>query len=146
MTNTKSVPKSQKTKQSVFQKHVRVYYEDTDAGGIVYHSNYLNFMERCRCDWLLHLGFNVAELEKKHNIVFVVREASLVFHEPATLFDELTVTAEVLQVGKVKLVLKQAVYNKQRELCSAQIKLAVLDATSFKLVAMPEWLRIAMVE
>lgn len=132
------------SEQHTFRKQVRVYYEDTDAGGIVYHSNYLNFMERCRCDWLMHLGFNVAELEQNQNIVFVVREAGLVFHEPARLFDDLTVTAEVLQVGNVKLVLNQAVYNGERELCTAKIKLAVLDATSFKLTAMPNALRNAM--
>jgi len=128
----------------MFEKSVRVYYEDTDAGGIVYHSNYLNFMERCRCDWLMHLGYNVAELEKNQKLVFVVREANLVFEHPARLFDELRVTAEVLQVGKVQLRLRQCVYNGEQILCSAQIKLAVLDAESYRLVTMPAALRSAM--
>ncbi len=128
----------------MFEKKLRVYYEDTDAGGIVYHSNYLNFMERCRCDWLMHLGYNVAELERNHKLVFVVREANLVFARPARLFDELRVIAEVLQVGKVKLQLRQAVYNQDQELCTATIKLAVLDAESFKLKAMPDALRQTM--
>lgn len=128
----------------MFEKHLRVYYEDTDAGGIVYHSNYLNFMERCRCDWLMSLGFNVAELEQKQQLVFVVREANLVFEHPARLFDQLRVTAEVLQVGKVRLVLKQAVYNQDKLLCHATIKLAALHSTSFKLSAMPSMLRAAM--
>lgn len=128
----------------LFEKRVRVYYEDTDAGGIVYHSNYLNFMERCRCDWLLHLGYNVAELEQHQNLVFVVREANLLFHKPARLFDELRVTAEVLQVRNVQLQLRQAVYNGDEQLCVARIKLAALDATSFKLRAMPAELRATM--
>lgn len=128
----------------MFEKKVRVYYEDTDAGGIAYHSNYLNFMERCRCDWLMSLGFNVAELEKNQGFAFVVREANLVFEQPAKLFDELRVTAEVLQVGKVKLVLNQAVYNGDNKLCHATIKLAALDSTSFKLCAMPSMLREAI--
>lgn len=128
----------------MFEKKVRVYYEDTDAGGIVYHSNYLNFMERCRCDWLMGLGYNVAELEQNQGLVFVVREANLVFESPARLFDELRVTAQVLQVGKVKLVLEQAVYNGDKPLCHATIKLAALDSTSYKLRAMPNMLRHAM--
>jgi len=128
----------------MFEKKLRVYYEDTDAGGIVYHSNYLNFMERWRCDWLMHLGYNVAELEKQQKLVFVVREANLVFTRPARLFDELRVVAEVLQVGKVTLRLRQAVYNKDQELCSATIKLAALDAESFKLKPMPDELRQAI--
>jgi len=132
------------TENLVFEKKVRVYYEDTDAGGIVYHSNYLNFMERCRCDWLMHLGYNVAELEKNQNLVFVVRQANLIFKQPARLFDDLRVTAEVLQVGNVRLQLKQAIYNGEQELCSATIKLAVLDAKSFKLKAMPDNLKFAM--
>ncbi len=128
----------------MFTKKIRIYYEDTDAGGIVYHSNYLNFMERCRCDWLMHLGYNIAELEQNQKLVFVVKEANLVFNQPAKLFDELTVTAEVLHVGKVKLQLRQAVYNGDQELCSATIKLAALHAESFKLIGMPSELRHAM--
>ncbi len=128
----------------VFEKNIRVYYEDTDAGGIVYHSNYLNFMERCRCDWLMSLGYNVAELEENQGLVCVVREAALIFERPARLFDELRVTAEVLQVGKVKLVLEQAVYTERQLLCRATIKLAALDSTSYKLRAMPSMLRQAM--
>ncbi len=131
-------------KQTSFETKFRVYYEDTDAGGIVYHANYLKFMERCRCDWLMSLGFNVAELEQNQGFVFVVREADLVFERPARLFDELRVTAEVLQVGKVKLVLNQAVYNGDTKLCQARIKLAALDSTSFTLCAMPSSLRQAM--
>lgn len=128
----------------MFEKKVRVYYEDTDAGGIVYHSNYLNFMERCRCDWLMHLGYNVAELEQNQRLVFVVREANLLFEQPARLFDELRVITEVLHVGKVKLELRQAVYNGEQKLCSATIKLAALHSESFKLTAMPDRLRLAM--
>jgi len=124
-----------------FDKTERVYYEDTDAGGVVYHANYLKFMERCRCAWLEQLGFDVSQLQERHGIIFVVREANLLFELPARLFDVLTVTCDVLQVGKVKLVVQQKIYNQDVLLCSASIKLATLDKTSFKLVAMPEKLR-----
>ena len=129
----------------MFEKSLRVYYEDTDAGGIVYHANYLKFMERCRCDWLMHLGFNVAQLANEQNLVFVVKEVSMIYHHPAQLFDELRVTAEVLQVGKVRLELQQAVYNGEKLLCTASLKLASLDSTTSKMKAMPIELRQAMI-
>ena len=128
----------------MFEKEIRVYYEDTDAGGIVYHSNYLNFMERCRCDWLESLGFNIAHIQENNGIVFVVREANLKFDRPAKLFDKLTVTLKPLQVGKVRLLLEQKIYNEGQLLCQAQIKLATLHHTSFKLSAMPADLQNAM--
>ena len=128
----------------MFEKEVRVYYEDTDAGGIVYHSNYLNFMERCRCDWLESLGFNIAQIQENDGIVFVVREANLKFDLPAKLFDKLTVTLKPLQVGKVKLLLEQKIYNQGQLLCQARIKLATLHHSSFKLSAMPADLQNAM--
>lgn len=128
----------------MFEKNERVYYEDTDAGGVVYHSKYLNFMERCRSDWLQQLGFSIAELESQSDIVFVVREVQMSFELPARLFDELTVTASALQVGKVKLVVAQKIYNQDQLLCAATIKLATLNKTSFKLTSMPVALREAL--
>ena len=128
----------------MFETVLRVYYEDTDAGGIVYHSNYLNFMERCRCDWLMNLGYNVAELADQSHLAFIVKEANLVYHHPARLFDELKVTAQVLQVGKVKLELQQEVYNGEKLLCSAQLKLGVIDSQSSKVKVMPDELKHAI--
>ena len=128
----------------MFEKSLRVYYEDTDAGGIVYHSNYLNFMERCRCDWLESLGFNVADLAEQEKLAFVVKEANLIYHHPAKLFDQLRVVAEVLQVGKVKLEIRQEVYNRDMLLCSGVLKMAVIDAQTSQIKVMPESLRTAM--
>jgi len=93
-----------KNDSPVFTKQERVYYEDTDAGGVVYHANYLNFMERCRCEWLDAIGFNVAKLQHNDDIMFVVKHAELSFDAPAKLFDQLDVTASALHVGKVKLI------------------------------------------
>lgn len=123
--------------KQTFTKEVCVYYEDTDAGGIVYHANYLKFMERCRCDWLASLGFHVAEMQENQGIMFVVREANLKYELPAKLFDRLNVTCQALHVGKVRLVVQQEIYNQETLLCSARIKLATLESTSFKLAAMP---------
>ena len=123
-----------------FSKLERVYYEDTDAGGVVYHSNYLNFMERCRCEWLASLGYDVATMQQNDGIMFVVRHAQLSFDAPAKLFDELTVTAKVLHVGKVKLIVEQKIYNNERLLCKGVITLAALAVSSFKLTRMPKML------
>jgi len=123
-----------------FSKLERVYYEDTDAGGVVYHSNYLNFMERCRCEWLASLGFDVAKVQQSDDVMFVVRHVELSFDAPAKLFDELTVTARALHVGKVKLTVEQKIYNNKRLLCTGVITLAALGASSFKLTRIPEML------
>ena len=131
---------------SQFNKTIQVYYEDTDAGGIVYHSNYLNYMERCRCDWLSSLGFHVANLQRDEGIMFVVREANIEFVQPARLFDEITVSAHALHVGKVKLVVEQKIYNKAQLLCKATIKLATLQSGSFKLTPMPNSLRCVLLD
>jgi len=124
----------------LFEKKERVYYEDTDAGGVVYHANYLKFMERCRCEWLHTLGFDVAKLHSEDQIMFVVREANIKYELPAKLFDDITVTAKALQVGKVKLLLEQKIYNKDALMCIGTIKLATLHTTSFKLTPMPSGL------
>ncbi len=115
----------------------RVYYEDTDAGGIVYHANYLKFMERCRCRWLENLGFNIQTLQLEQDTLFVVRSVTLDYEQPARLFDELSVTLKVLQVGKVRLQVEQKIYNQSQLLCQAQIKLATLRSSSYKLAPMP---------
>ena len=81
--------------------------------------------------------------QQQHGIMWVVREANVKYERPARLFDELTVSCQVLQVGKVKLVLQQNIYNGEVLLCSATIKLATLDKTSFKLAPMPDTLRTA---
>ena len=122
----------------MFEKKERVYYEDTDAGGVVYHANYLKYMERCRSEWLDSLGYSIAGLQDKQDIIFAVRSAELDFIAPARLLDNLIVSCELLHIGKVKLLLQQNIYNQGRLLCSAKIKLATLEKTSFKLTTIPD--------
>ena len=69
----------------MFTTSVRIYYEDTDAGGIVYHANYLKYMERSRCDWLDSLGFGVTDLIENEDLMFVVKEAQLLYEKPAQI-------------------------------------------------------------
>ena len=121
----------------MYEQTIRVYYEDTDAGGVVYHANYLKFMERCRSDWLASLGFDVKKVEQLFNVVFAVRKAEIDFIAPAKLCDDLRVTCEILHLGKVKLTFKQNIYNNEQLLCSAVIKLATLSSNSFTLTPIP---------
>ena len=89
---------------------VRVYYEDTDAGGIVYYANYLKFFERARTEWLRQLGFN-QELLREQGILFVVREINAKYKQPARLDDELQVSVVVEKMGKASFNIAQTVYR-----------------------------------
>ena len=129
----------------MFTTKVRIYYEDTDAGGIVYHANYLKFMERNRCDWLASIGFSVTDLERDYGIMFVVKQAALDYDQPARLFDQLRVETKPLQVGKVRLVAEQCIYNNEALICRGEIKLATLSSASYTLAPMPEALQKALV-
>lgn len=89
---------------------VRVYYEDTDAGQIVYHARYLHFMERARTEWLRHIGIEQDEVRQQHGIVFVVTESHLHWVKPARFNDELCVSVEHVKVGKASLKFEQRVW------------------------------------
>ena len=125
-----------------FQFSVKVYYEDTDAGGVVYHANYLKFVERARSEYLVKKGCSVVECEKEFGIIFVVRHLEIDYVMPARLGDELTVSTKVIKLGKVGMKMKQDVYNSQGLLiCSALVKLAAISKTaqdSFALSPMPK--------
>ena len=110
---------------------VRVYYEDTDAGGVVYYANYLRFMERCRSDWLRDAGFDIRDVTKRFGIIFAVRSASIQFHKPARLSDLLAVSVKTSRPGRVSLNVTQQIHRDEELLCSGEIKLASLNVVSF---------------
>ncbi|GAA4330248.1 tol-pal system-associated acyl-CoA thioesterase [Variovorax defluvii] len=91
---------------------IRVYWEDTDAGGIVFYANYLKYMERARTEWLRSLGISQGKLREESGGIFVVSETRLKYHRPARLDDELLVTAELQQVGTASLVIAQRVLTR----------------------------------
>ena len=97
------------TAQTPFGFPLRVYWEDTDAGGIVFYANYLKFMERGRTEWLRALGFNQQMLREQVGGMFVVSETAVKFHRPARLDDALWVTARVQETGRVSLTIAQQV-------------------------------------
>lgn len=116
----------------------RVYYEDTDAGGVVYYVNYLKFMERARTERLRALGYSQHELAAQ-NLLFVVHSAQTRYHAPARLDDELRVTAQVEKLGKARLEFVQQVrrHGDDRLLCEGRFTIASVAADSFRPVAMP---------
>jgi len=120
---------------------VRVYYEDTDAGGVVYYANYLKFFERARTEWLRSLGLNQDKLAQEEGLIFVVRRALLDFARPARLDDMLEVTVEPMKLARVYVDLGQEARCGAQMLARAEIRVACLKLAGFKPVAMPKSLR-----
>ncbi|MDF2641181.1 MAG: 4-hydroxybenzoyl-CoA thioesterase [Pseudomonas sp.] len=127
-----------------FAHRCRVYYEDTDAGGIVYYVNYLKFMERARTERLRELGFSQSEMAKE-NLLFVVHSSEARYHKPARLDDELLVSADVIELNRVSLRFKQQIRRASDAtvLCEGQFLVACVRADSMKPRAIPEALRAA---
>jgi acyl-CoA thioester hydrolase len=120
---------------------VRVYFQDTDAGGVVYHANYLNFMERARTEWLRTHGYSNAGLMKEFGMVFVVRSVKLDYLKPALLDDLLDVTAQIKDVGRSRISLLQEVRRGAEVLTEAEVHLVCVSLESFKPISVPEVLR-----
>ena len=123
---------------SEFIWQVRVYYEDTDAGGVVYYANYLAYMERARSEWLRTLGFDNQTLADQQGVVFAVRRASVDYLQPAKLDDLLDVSLILKKRGRASLLFEQQVRRGDALLCQGEILLACVDAFSFKPTAIPQ--------
>ena len=120
-----------------FNWTVRVYYEDTDAGGLVYHTSYLKYMERARTECLRALGYRQGQLRRDQGILFVVNRIRVDFKRPAMLDDELTVTTALSRPGGASLMFHQTIYRKEQELVEADIGIACLSADSYTPTRMP---------
>ncbi|MET0441109.1 MAG: tol-pal system-associated acyl-CoA thioesterase [Casimicrobiaceae bacterium] len=123
---------------------MRVYYEDTDAAGVVYYANYLKFMERARTEWLAALGFPLAAFEREHGVAFVVHRAEIDFLAPARLNDILDVTVEAVDRGASRLVAAQEVRRGHEPITRARIALACVDTARWKPARMPKPLQHAL--
>ncbi|MDD4912548.1 MAG: tol-pal system-associated acyl-CoA thioesterase [Sideroxydans sp.] len=128
-------------KHKVFSWPVRVYFQDTDAGGVVYHSNYVNFMERARTEWLRTFGYSNAGMMKELGVVFVVRSMKLDYLKPAVLDDLLTVTAQVKEIGRSRVTLFQTVLRGDELLTEGEVHLVCVNVQTFKPVSVPEVIR-----
>jgi acyl-CoA thioester hydrolase len=115
-----------------FSVPFRVYWEDTDAGGVVYYANYLKFMERCRTDWLRALGIDQLRLRAERQLQFVVVSVAVDFLRPAILNDEVLVTAELERLSGAAIVFKQTIMRGDVQLIDATARVACLDSGTLK--------------
>jgi acyl-CoA thioester hydrolase len=119
---------------------VRVYYEDTDAGGVVYYANYLKFMERARTEWLRSIGFEQDRLLKEDGIIFAVRQVELGYHQPARFNDALEVHSWLANKGRASLTFCQEVarVSDSQLLCRGNIKIACVDMKTMRATPIPK--------
>ncbi|PJK03909.1 tol-pal system-associated acyl-CoA thioesterase [Lysobacteraceae bacterium NML71-0210] len=123
---------------SHFEWPVRIYWEDTDAGGVVYHAQYLAFMERARSEWMRSIGYGQELLRQQYGLAFVVRAMRIDFRAPARLDDLLSVSVAGAQCRRASLVLAQEIRCDGRVLLDAEVKIAAVSADRFRPVAIPD--------
>jgi acyl-CoA thioester hydrolase len=123
---------------------VRVYYEDTDSGGVVYHSNYLNFMERARTEWLRSLKINQQTLKDELNLLFVVHQIDIKFIKPAIFNDLIEVETILKQITPVRVKLEQHIKRQSDLLISASVEVVGVNARTLKPVRIPQQIKSLM--
>lgn len=121
-----------------FNWPVRVYYEDTDAGGVVYHSNYLNFMERARTEWLRNLGFEQTALKDEFGIIIVIHSLSIAYKSPANFNDMLIVNCALNKAGFSSMDIAQTIWRDGVLLIEAKVKAVFVNEENFKPVGIPQ--------
>jgi acyl-CoA thioester hydrolase len=127
-----------------FSLPVRVYYQDTDAGGVVFHGKYLNFFERARTEWLRHLGFDVRQLAEHEGVLFIVRELRVSYLRAAQVDDMLTVTAALDNLGRAQFTLDQRVLRGADLLVHGSVNLACVSVEGLKPARVPPQLYSAL--
>ena len=120
---------------------VRVYYEDTDAAGVVYHSNYLNYCERGRTEMLRAIGIELGQVQKNDNLAFVVHKGDIAWRRPARLDDSLTVETVLTKIGRASVLLRQIVRRGEEEIVHFTVNVACMDLASSKATPLPDYLR-----
>lgn len=122
---------------AVFTWNVRVYYEDTDAGGIVYYANYLKFFERARTEWLRSMQLQQQALIENHGVMFVVKRASVDYHAPAKLDDAVTLRLSIEKLGRASVEFLQQAWRGDELLATGRVKVGCVDCAGVRPVAMP---------
>jgi tol-pal system-associated acyl-CoA thioesterase len=123
---------------------VRVYYQDTDAGGVVFHAQYLAFMERARTELLIAAGIDLSQLADTRGVMFLVHEITVKYHQPARLNDLLAVSAEVVKMGRASVVFRQTVQRDGELLVEAEVSLALVNRDTMRPARMPSELEKAL--
>lgn len=124
----------------MFSFPIRVYWEDTDAGGVVFHANYLCYLERARTEWLRAQGIEQHGLREKEDLLMAVREMHIDFLKPARLDDVLQVSVSLKERRSASFLLTQELFRGAECLLRAQVRIACLHASNFRPRAMPAWL------
>lgn len=127
-----------------FSLLVRVYLEDTDAGGIVFYANYLKFMERARTECLRAAKIDLGHWQREHKRLFVVRSVTIDYHLPAQFDDQLTVSANIMTIRPASIVMEQPIFRGDQLLLSSTVKLACVDADTLAPTAIPNAMREAI--
>ncbi|MXS85572.1 tol-pal system-associated acyl-CoA thioesterase [Nitrosomonas sp. HPC101] len=127
--------------KTAFVHPVRVYYQDTDTGGVVYHGSYLNFMERARYEWLRDLGFTVDTMIRSHKMIFLIRSLSIEYFKPAVLDDLLNITVKVTEIGRSRITLQQQIVREQDTLADATVHAVCVGSDTLKPISIPPLLR-----
>lgn len=122
----------------MFSLPLRIYWEDTDAGGVVYHAQYVAFCERARSEWMRHRGFGQVDVRERFGVVFAVRAMQMDFRAPARLDDAVTVTAGLAECRGASAVFAQEVRRDGEALVTARVRVASLDAATFRPRAIPD--------
>lgn len=124
-----------------FSWPIRIYYESTDAGGVVYHAEYLKFYERARTEWLRHLGFEQTELRAREGVIFVVRDIRLQYRRPARFNELLEVESRLLELGRSRFVFAQALLRGSEAINQAHVEVACISDETFRPLALPARIR-----
>ena len=123
---------------------IRIYYEDTDSGGVVYHSNYLKFMERARTEWLRDFEIDQRALKDNLNLMFVVHEIDIKFMRPAVFNDEIEVQTKLEKLGSVKIELEQKIFRSSEILIESKVVVASVNSISMKPMRIPDEIKLLM--
>lgn len=126
-------------KAEVFELPIRVYYEDTDAGGIVYHSTYLNFMERARTEWLMAKGINLNTHAETHHEMFVVRKLNIEYRQPAHLCDDLIVQSRIVERSRTRALFEQNILRGDEILTRGSVEIVTLDVKTRRPKPLPNF-------
>ena len=132
-----SLKNAQQTPLFTFDFPQRVYFEDTDAGGVVYHAQYVKFLERARTEWLRYLGFTNSELVRKYKMLFIVSEIAVEFVKPAKLDDAINISVGIETMGRVRVTFHQEIRRGEDILVKAKVSVATVSAESFKPIEIP---------
>jgi acyl-CoA thioester hydrolase len=130
---------------SPFTWRARVYWEDTDGGGVVYYANYLKFMERARTEWLRTLGHSQSELANQYGYVFAVAEVKVNYRRPARLDDELLITCVPVPEGRVSIRFQQTISRGEVVLTEGEVRVACVDSKTFRPRSLPDFIKILKV-